>query len=76
MKNCVPEARKLAVATNLRRLIKANPEIRTIARFAERHGCDIRTAKTWVKEGIDRLTTIAEVANTLGVDDLALILGE
>ncbi len=74
MLKCIPEARKLTVAKNLRRIIKSNPNIRTIARFAELHGCDIRTAKTWLKHGIDRLTTIAEVANTLGVDDLELIL--
>ncbi|MBR2650828.1 MAG: hypothetical protein IKD45_04135 [Clostridia bacterium] len=72
----VPESRKAEVGKNLRRLIKSNPEIRTIARFSELHGCDVRTAKGWVKNGIDRLTTISEVAYTLGVSDLELILGE
>lgn len=71
----IPESRKTAVGKNLRRLIKQNPEIRTIARFAEMHGCNERTAKTWVKDGIDRLTTISEVAFTLGVSDLELIIG-
>ena len=72
----IPDSRKAEVGKNLRRLIKSNPEIRTIARFSELHGCDVRTAKGWVKNGIDRLTTISEVAYTLGVSDLELILGE
>ena len=71
---CSHDKRKLTVGANLRRLIKSNTEIKTIARFAELHGCDIRTAKTWLKHGIDRLTTISEVALTLGVSDLDLLL--
>ena len=74
MARCVPESRKLIVAKNLRRIIKSSEGIGTIARFAELHGCDVRTAKTWVKYGIDRLTTISEVADTLGVSDLELII--
>jgi hypothetical protein len=66
-------SRKLTVGKNLKRLIKENPDIRTMTKFAEIHGCDIRTVKTWVKHGIDRLTTISEVAMTLGVCDLELI---
>ena len=76
MEICVHEKRKLTVAKNLRRQIKSNGDIRTIARFAELHGCDVRTAKTWLKHGIDRLTTISEVAATLGVSDLSLLLDE
>ena len=72
----VPESRKATVGKNLRRLIKKNPNIRTIIRFSELHGCDVRTAKGWVKNGIDRLTTISEVAYTLGVSDLELIIGD
>ena len=72
----IPESRKADVGENLRRIIKSNPNIRTIARFAELHGCDVRTAKGWVKNGIDRLTTISEVAYTLGISDLELILGD
>ncbi len=75
MARAIPESRKADVAKNLRRLIKDNPNIRTITRFAELHGCDVRTAKWWVKNGIDRLTTISEVAYTLGVSDLELIIG-
>ena len=58
----------------MRRIIKAQPHIRTIANFSQLHGCDIRTAKTWLRYGIDRLTTVSEVARTLGVSDLELIL--
>lgn len=76
MQVCNHEERKLAVAVNLRRCIKSNESIGTIARFAELHGCDVRTAKTWVKHGIDKLTTVSEVAKTLGVSDLELILSE
>ena len=76
MQGCIHEKRKLAVAENLRRLIKSNPEIRTIARFAELHGCDVRTAKTWVKHGIDKLTTVSEVAATLGVEDTELLFSD
>ncbi len=71
----MPESRKADIGKNLRRLIKSNPDIRTIAKFSELHGCEVRTAKGWVKNGIDRLTTISEVAYTLGVSDLELILG-
>jgi hypothetical protein len=68
------EKRKLLVAANLRRLIKSSPDVKTIARFAELHGCDVRTVKTWLKHGIDRLTTVSEVAVTLSVSDLDLLL--
>ena len=68
------DRRKLAVGANLRRLIRSDANIRTIARFAELHGCDVRTAKTWLKHGIDRLTTISEVAATLGVSDIELLV--
>ena len=74
MVNYVHEKRKLTVAKNLRRLIKADPRIRTISGFASAHGCDVRTAKTWLKHGVDRLTTISEIACTLGVDDLELLI--
>ena len=69
-------SRKLTVAKNLRRLIQENADIRTLAKFSELHGSDVRTVKSWVKLGIDKLTTISEVAETLGVSDLELLLSE
>ena len=65
--------RKLTVGRNLKRLIKESPNVRTMTKVAELHGCDIRTVKTWVKYGIDRLTTVSEVALTLGVSDTELL---
>ena len=67
-------ARRLLVAANLRRLIKADPAIRTLAAFSELHGSDIRTVKRWCRDGVESLSTVAEIAKTLGVSDLALIL--
>ena len=75
VKKSVPDIR-LSVGKNLRDFIKADPSIRTIARFSQLHGSDVRTVKRWCSQGIDSLGTICEVAKTLGIPFLWLILGK
>lgn len=70
----ISSSRRITVGENLRRLIKSTEGFGTIASFAEAHGSDIRTVKRWLKQGVDSLATIAEIADTLGVCDLDLIL--
>lgn len=66
--------RRITVGENLRTLIKQDQRFGTIAAFANAHGSDIRTVKRWLKDGVDSLSTIEEIANTLGVSDLELLL--
>ncbi len=68
--------RRITVGINLRKLIKQNSEFGTIAAFAKAHGSDIRTVKRWLKDGVDSLSTIEEIAYTLGVSDLELLLAD
>lgn len=66
--------RRITVGINLRRLIKQDRRFGTIVAFANAHGSDLRTVKRWLKDGVDSLSTIEEIANTLGVSDLELLL--
>lgn len=70
----ISSSRRITVGENLRRLIKATDGIGTISAFAKAHGSDVRTVKRWLKQGVDSLATVAEIADTLGVEDLELLL--
>ena len=74
MENEICRARKLIVAENLKRLIRENGNIRTVQNFAKFHGSDIRTVKRWRKSGVDSISTIEEIAKTLGASPFELIM--
>lgn len=57
----------------LKKLIRENKNIKTQERFAELMNINVRTVKRWVKEGVDSLSTIKEIADMLGVEDTELL---
>ena len=57
----------------LKKLIRENKNIKTQERFAELMNINVRTVKRWVKEGVDSLSTIKQIADILGVDDTELL---
>ena len=67
--------RREVVAANLKRLIGKGGII-SVNDFVAKHGSDIRTVKRWRKEGVDSLSTITEIAATLGLTFLHLVLTE
>ena len=60
------------IGTNLKRLIKES-KYRTQERFADAAFVDVRTVRRWIQNGIDSITTVAMVADVLGVDVKALL---
>ena len=67
--------RREVVAANLKRLIGKSGII-SVSDFAARHGSDLRTVKRWRRDGVDSLSTITEIATTLGLTFLHLVLTE
>ena len=63
------------IGANLKRLIKESNVLkhRTQECFAEAHNADVRTVRRWIKEGINDIYTVSEVAETLKVDVKALL---
>ena len=57
----------------LKKLIRENKTIKTQERFAELMNINVRTVKRWVKEGVDSLSTIKEIADLLEVSDTELL---
>ena len=60
------------VGANLKRLIRES-KYRTQEKFAEAHYTDPRVVRRWIREGINRIDTINEVAKTLDVGVEALL---
>ena len=60
------------IGTNLKRLIKES-KYRTPERFADAAFVDVRTVRRCIQNGIDSITTVAMVADVLGVDVKALL---
>ena len=60
------------VGANLKRLIKES-EYRTQERFSEAVDKDPRTVRRWIKDGVDSLDLIEDIAKALDVDVMALL---
>ena len=63
-------------AKRLKRYIRADSNIRTQEKFAELMNVNVRTVKRWVKEGVDSLTTVKNIADLLGISDIDLLFEE
>lgn len=61
----------LVVGENLKRLIKEN--FGTQEKFAFEFGADVRTVGRWINHGIDKLSTIIQIANFFDVDVFAIL---
>lgn len=57
----------LIAGANLKRLIKES-DYRTQEEFAFKFGADARTVRRWISNGIDKLSTIKQIAEFFGVD--------
>ena len=57
----------------LKVLIRENSEIKTQERFAELMNVNVRTVKRWVKEGVDSLSTVKQIADLLEIADTELL---
>ena len=62
----------LVAGENLKRLIKES-EYGTQQDFAFEFGADVRTVGRWVNHGIDKLSTITQIAEFFGVDVLDIL---
>ena len=60
------------IGANLKRLIKES-KYRTQENFAYAFGCDPRTLRRWLKDGIDSICDINRCATLLEVDVKALL---
>jgi len=65
--------RNLICARKLKEYIKANENIKTQERFAEIIGVNVRTVKRWVTKGVDSLTTVKYISDSLGISDTFLL---
>lgn len=57
---------------NLKRLIKES-DLGTQEAFAFEFGADVRTVGRWIHQGIDRLSTLDQIANFFNVDVLTIL---
>ena len=62
----------LIVGANLKRLIKES-KYGTQENFAFEFGTDVRTVGRWVNHGIDKLSTILQIARFFNVDVFAIL---
>ena len=62
----------IMVGENLKRAIK-NSKWKTQAKFAENFGTDERNVGRWCNNGIDKLSTILQIADFLEIDVSALL---
>lgn len=56
----------LVAGANLKRLIKQS-SYKTQEEFAYVFGTDVRTVGRWINHGIDRLSTIEQIADFFGI---------
>lgn len=59
----------LVAGANLKRLIKES-KYGTQEEFAFEFGADVRTIGRWINHGIDKLSTIMQIAEFFGIDVL------
>lgn len=62
----------LIVGVNLKRLIKES-KYGTQEKFAFEFGTDVRTVGRWINHGIDKLSTIIQIARFFDVDVFAIL---
>ena len=60
------------VGENLKRLIKES-KYGTQEKFAEAIYAEPRTVRRWIKEGVNRLDTMEDIAKVLDIDVMALL---
>ena len=60
------------VGANLKRLIKES-KYGTQEKFAEAIYAEPRTVRRWIKDGVNRLDTMEDIAKTLDIDVMALL---
>ena len=65
--------RKRICGINIARLIAENADIRSQEHFAELMGVDCRTVRRWLRDGVDRLSTVKAIADLLGVPDIEIL---
>ena len=62
----------LVVGANLKRLIKES-KYGTQEEFAFEFGADVRTVGRWINCGIDKLSTIIQIADFFEIDVFAIL---
>ncbi len=68
--------RKRICGINIARLIQQSDIIRSQEHFAELMGVDCRTVRRWLKEGVDRLSTVKAIADLLGISDMEILFSK
>ena len=62
----------LVAGAKLKRLIKES-KYGTQEEFASEFGADVRTVGRWINHGIDKLSTITQIAEFFGIDVFAIL---
>ena len=62
----------LIAGGNLKRLIKESG-LKSQKEFADRFGADERTVGRWINQGIDKISTVTQIARFFHVDALTLL---